>query len=277
MTRYPLDKSWIKCLTVLEIKNGGDAIKNFLNNFPDDEIGDDVRACKDALNVFYKHNKLIPVGNFRSLAVALDKMFKQRQFQNHDILMGSQLRKRQLHDINSSQDTSAHILVSNDSYLENRILNSDVPIRPHIHTAILAKNYFNDLKFVQKHMNIYREDNTIETQFNYFMARLCGKDKKLIIESAEDVPLAVIMNEMTLEEAEKNYPQLRHHETDRIKEMKEMKRGINHSEDHRIIMARAMWDVLNGNDYEKVLFKDAVNKSFPKFWEKMREVVSVYG
>jgi len=105
----------------------------------------------------------------------------------------------------------------------------------------------------------------------------------LDIESAEDIPLAYMMNEIELDEAEKRFPSLRHHETDRIEELEYQKRRLWRKPsvvctDHRIVMACAMANqLIPQEDGLKVIkYENAVNKSFPKFWEYLNEIMSIY-
>lgn len=276
MTRLPLDKSWIKCLTILEMRMGlHGKVRDFLNTFPQDEMSDDVSACRDLLNAWREGSNMLPVRNFRSLAVALLAFLKTRHRDEREILMGSQLRKRKLLDEYSSQQISAQILAGNPNILDEWELRGMDKLPYHCklaNEASILANYSNAL-------TVYREDRTILKQFTYFIQKLQGKKVKLKIDSAEDIPLAVAMGEMSIKVAEKKYPQLKHHETNRIKELENMLTDTNcASTDHRIVMARAMSDVLKESWtlYDRPVNPEAVNKSFPKFWEYLDEIIGVY-
>lgn len=280
MIRFPLDKNWIKNFTIMEMKYGGHQVQDFLNEFPDDEMPDDVKACRDTRNAWKVYDYL-PVRNFRSFAVAVDMLIQQSQYRHYKILMGSQLRNRVLYDKNSSQRISATILTMNDSALEDRLLQNKnlFELSPHLRNAITIKKMFADKDTRNRvKLMIYKEDETIKKQFNYFITKLCGENFRLKVDSAEDVPLAVAMGEMTLEDAEEQYPQLRHHETDRIKELKSAFKGqYNETNDHRIMMARAMKDVIDEKHYYLDVIKpEVVNKSFPKFWDMIKDIRWTY-
>ena len=284
MARLPLDKSWIKCLTLLEIRGGFDGkIRRFLNNFPEDEMSDDVKACRDLLNAWNNKNYYLPVRNFRSLAVGLEAIMRTKKEIKYEMLMGSQLKKRKLHDENSSQGISAMILCGK---LENvikefRIVN---PYKLNHHNrvafeALVSYETEKDFKTYDISKSIYKEDKTLMKQFDFFINKLQGNDIELKIDSAEDVPLAVAFGLMDLKTAEEKYPQLRNHETDRIEEMKNnFDSGVCISIDHRIVMARSMIDVINGKLPDRLIaYPKSTNKSFPKFWNYIKEVINTYG
>lgn len=274
MTRLPLDKSWIKCLTILEMRVGlHGRVRDFLNTFPQDEMSDDVVACRELLNSWQEASDMLPVRNFRSLAVALQAFLKTRQRNKSEILMGSQLRKRKLEDGYTSQHISAQILAGNPIILDEWELRGMNKLPYHCKIAHEA----NILASYSKNLKVYREDRTLAKQFTYFIQRLQGKDVRLKIDSAEDVPLAVAMGEMSVKTAGVKFPQLKNHETDRIKEMEYMLTNTdNTSKDHRIVMARAMQGVLKNGYAESPHYKSAVNKSFPMFWKYLNEVIGVY-
>ena len=265
------------------MKNGTSIVTKFLDKFPYDEMSDDVRACKDALKAWKSGESHIPVRNFRSLAVATDMLIKQGWDKNkRELLMGKELRNRVLYDENSSQKVSAIILTMNDNVMEDRILKRDSidKLIPQIQNAIVVKNIYKDMRVVQS-TTIYKEDETISRHFNYYIAKLCGKDVKLEIKSAEDIPLAYMMNEIELSEAEKRFPSLRNHETDRIRELEYQKRRLYikpsiYSTDHRVVMACAMANNLQEGDFKKIGYDYSVNKSFPKFWEMLEEINKIY-
>lgn len=88
---------------------------------------------------------------------------------------------------------------------------------------------------------------------------------------SDDYCFARVFGYITKEEGKKNWPSLEGHETNRIEEMEkaieETATGnLINSKDHRVIQAMAMWGKINNR---KLNFKypEAVNKSWPKFWD----------
>jgi hypothetical protein len=277
--RLPLDKSWIKCLTMLEIQLEpyyDISVQQFLNNFPDDEMSDDVKACRDLLNSFENENlEYYPVRNFRSLAVAVYKYLESENIDTSKIQMGTQLRQRKLIDENSSQLKTAELLVTQDlKKIKKEFTKDTIPY--HLNIATEAVFNFNE----NEQFNIYREDRTIAKQFEYFINKLQNKDVKLRIDSAEDIPLAYMFDEISLNKIKTKYPQMINHESDRISSLTEITTDTDEvdSNDHRIVMACAMASIVESNKYKFTYYnhKDAVDKSFPKFWEYYDNIVKTY-
>ena len=76
---------------------------------------------------------------------------------------------------------------------------------------------------------------------------------------------------MTAEEGEKRWPALRGHESDRIIEIQNTLKYAQEgkditSKDHRVVQAIAMWSKINNKNLN-ILHSEAVNKSWPQFWD----------
>lgn len=271
--RLPLDKSWIKCITVLEMQEGygsDGAVRNFLNSYPDNEMSDDVKACRDVLNALHNKSNVFPVRNFRSLAVALTCL---KSIDRNNILLGSQLRRRKLIDENSSQLKSAKMLTGKKEQVLADYPNiHDMPY--HVYMAYEAETFRYDKT------TIYREDRTLTKQFAYFINKLQDKDTKLEVNSAEDVPLAYMFGEIELSEIKSTYPQMVNHESNRIDELNAVTRTpgasqIMYTDDHRIVMACEMFGIVNDSQY-KFMHPECVNKSFPNFFKYIKEITDIY-
>ena len=118
---------------------------------------------------------------------------------------------------------------------------------------------------------VLRYDKTILNQAKAYSDLLKGDKVKFIPEQAEDFCFAYVFGYITAEEAEKKWPALHGHESDRIIEIKEMLdlakqgKGIP-SKDHRVVQAIAMWGKVN-NKSANILYPSVVSKSWPEFWD----------
>jgi len=94
---------------------------------------------------------------------------------------------------------------------------------------------------------------------------------KFIPEQAEDYCFARAFNIIDSSEGEKRWPSLRTHESDRIVEMDEALSALEEgkeikSKDHRVVQAIVMKAFTEGKEV-KILSKNAVDKSWPQFWD----------
>ncbi len=119
-------------------------------------------------------------------------------------------------------------------------------------------------------------DKTIQLQVEVFLEIKNGRKVDYFPSCSDDYCFARVFNFITAEDGAKNWPSLKGHETNRIIEME---KAINDaavnsavsSMDHRVVQALAMW----GHIYNKTLsflYKDCVNKSWPKFWDFLSSV-----
>ncbi len=115
-----------------------------------------------------------------------------------------------------------------------------------------------------------RGDRTITKQAAAFIEALCKGDADFIIEQPEDYCFARMLGRMTKEEAMLKWHTLKSHESNRLEEMeKVLYRAVNNitidSKDHRAVQAAVMYGRIK-NMPIKVLYPEAVNKSWPQFW-----------
>lgn len=117
-----------------------------------------------------------------------------------------------------------------------------------------------------------RTDSVLSRQAKHFARLLLNNEQvKFEHKEAEDFPYSFITESITLGEAELRYPSLVHHESNRIQEMPLMfNKAVSHkpvdSLDHRIVQSLALFGLLEKIDIEFV-HPEAVNKSWPKFWD----------
>lgn len=112
-----------------------------------------------------------------------------------------------------------------------------------------------------------RLDDTIYKQVKHFKE---GRD--FALDRAEHFCYAYMFGLVTLEEAEKAWPQLINHETNRLKEIVEQKQllldgSVLDSLDHRVIQAVVLYAIKNGIGFTvSEPAKKSVNKTWPAFW-----------
>ena len=113
-------------------------------------------------------------------------------------------------------------------------------------------------------------DETIEKQAMSYVGFIETGRMVFVPCHSEDYCFARAFDLMTKEEGEKRWPSLKGHETNRIEEMENtLKEDIVTSKDHRVIQALVM---KHRNNIE-VVHKDAVKKSWPRFWDFIKEII----
>jgi uncharacterized protein YvpB len=270
----PLDKSWIIRMGILDIVNGKNDIVTFLNS--QESLGDDLLALKRAA-LAWKGTGPIDVGEsgtlYRLLKYASWKLELGKEF-----IMRGTLPSRNIHDSpdvvhmpqaellkldkGTSQWASAAVLLGD----QERIPNPPFKLK----ITYEAVDHWKS----QREKGLPWEprlDETIANQVAAYVELLKGNRPNFIPAQAEDFCFAYIFGYMTAEEGEKRWPALRAHESDRIVEVQTMldnaKKGKPiASKDHRVVQALAMWSEVNGMPVT-ILYKDAVNKSWPQFWD----------
>ncbi|MEK7451095.1 MAG: hypothetical protein AAB662_04120, partial [Patescibacteria group bacterium] len=115
-----------------------------------------------------------------------------------------------------------------------------------------------------------RPDKTIQKQAEVFLEMIKETGVSFTPMQAEDYCFAYTFGYMTREEGEARWQDLHEHESDRFIEMEKMlakaKAGEEiDSKDHRVVQAIAMWGLVNNKDV-RFSYQDAVNKTWPKFW-----------
>lgn len=270
----PLDKSWIIRMGVLDIINGYDDIAKFLSD--QKNLGDDLVALKRVAGA-WKSDVNVDIGEsgtlyrllkFTSWKLNLNKVFiKQGTLIGRNICDDSKivnLSQTELLklDNNTSQWASAAILLGDTERLHN------VPFK--LKLTYEAVDYWR----TRRQLGLSWEakyDQTILDQAQAYLKILGGQNVNFIPKQAEDFCFAYIFGYITSEEGEKLWPALRGHESDRIIEVENTLKiakdgGEIISKDHRVIQAIAMWGRVN-NKKVHVLYPQAVNKSWPQFWD----------
>ena len=269
----PFDKSWMIRLGFLDMINGYNDIITFLNH--QTNLSNDLLALKDAV-LIWKKNEPINVGEsatlYRLLKFASWKLKFNKEFvvegtlkhrkinDNPNIINLSQKELLKL-DNNTSQWATASVLLGN----VERIFNPPYKLQ-------VTYNAIEHWKHQRRKKETWlpRYDETILNQAKTYQRLFRGEKPKFNPPQAEDFCFAYTFGFLSLKEGQKKWPSLVSHESNRIKEIKEMlekaKQGKDiDSKDHRIIQSIAMWGKIN-NKKVKILYPDSVNKSWFQFW-----------
>lgn len=257
---------------VLDLINGYKDITNFLEK--QEKLCDDLIALKKVATNWNTKEPL-EVGEsgtlYRFLKFALWKKGKQRRF----VLNGS-LKNRKICDnptiINwsleqlltldnkTSQWASASVLMGNREEIENP------PYK--LRLTYEAVEHWSDRRNSGLCWSA-RYDKTIERQALAYLNLLKVGKIDFNPQHSEDYCFARTFDLITPKEAEKKWPSLRGHESDRIEEMeKSIKQAgdkeIINSKDHRVVISISLAKNLNKKD---ILYPSCINKSWPQFWD----------
>lgn len=263
---------------ILDIVNGYRDIEKFLSK--QENLGDDLLMLKNVSKV-WKTNKPVLVGEsgtlyrflrFASWELSLDKKFlisgtlKKRKLNNDPSIVNLSQKELLQLDNNTSQWASAKVLLGDHERLPKPPYKLQVTYDAVRHWKLQRKKGKTWLP---------RYDQTILAQADTYMVMRSGKKVTFKPEQAEDFCFAYVFGFMSAEKGEKKWPSLRNHESDRIEEIKETVIAAKNgkpikSKDHRVVQAIAMWSKLNDKKI-KVLYPKAVNKSWPQFWDFLRD------
>ncbi|MBF8249870.1 MAG: hypothetical protein HW400_471 [Candidatus Levybacteria bacterium] len=276
----PLDKSWIIRMGVLDLLFGDENRKAYLKTFLGNQkdLGGDLLALK-GVSETWDTNEPVDVGEsatlYRILQFASRKFNLNKEFVTRGTLTervrnmteGSEIVEMSLNELlnlpkKTSQWATASVLCGNTERISNP--------PHHLQVSFEAVDYWNKQKEQGKIWEA-RPDETIRKQAEVFLELMRRKDVSFAPLQAEDYCFAYTFGYMTREEGEMKWPELPGHESNRFIEMENMlwkaKAGeMIDSKDHRVVQALVMWGLVNNKDV-KILNRDAVNKTWPKFWD----------
>ncbi len=259
---------------ILDLVNGCDDIQKFL--VEQENLGDDLLALKRVVEN-WKADKPVDVGEsgtlyrllkFVSWKLGLNKRFvtqgtlSTRKISDDPRIVDLSQEELLKLDNGTSQWASASVLLGDKERLPN----------PPFKLALTyeAVDYWNRRR---SEGSIWepRYDETILGQAETYLELARGERSKFIPKQAEDFCFAYVFGYMTSEEAEKVWPALRGHESDRIVEIESMLQMAKEgkevtSKDHRVVQAIAMWGRINGVSVN-IMYPECVNKSWPQFWD----------
>lgn len=269
--RYtPLDKSWIIRMGLLDLVNSKKTILSFLNN--QKNLSDDLLALKRVAENWSTNNPL-DVGEsgtlYRFVQFALwklnksNKVIKRGTLLSRNVCTNSDIINLPIKELlkidnGTSQWASASVLLGN----EERIANPPNKLKL---TYEAVEHWKNNSPWIS------RQDKTIKRQAKAFINLIKTGTLNFIPEHSEDYCFARAFNLITPKEGERLFPSLAGHETNRLEEMeKAIKQAENNlpidSKDHRVIQAVVMRQISLGKTFS-VLHKEAVNKTWPQFWD----------
>lgn len=262
---------------ILDILNNKIDILNFLNK--QEDLGEDLLALK-RIAEDWNTNKPLDVGEsgtlYRFVRFILWKQNKSREIikrgtlanreiENNPEIVNWSLAKLLTLDKGTSQWASAAVLMGNEDTLDN--------IPYHLNITYEAVRHWNEQRLRdQSWIPIF--DGRIKRQAKAFQIFLETGFLGFTPAQPEDYCFSRAFDLITREEGERKWPHMIHHETNRFEEMEKALEQAECNEpltskDHRVIQAVAM--LKRGN--VKILYPDCVNKSWPKFWEFLKEVI----
>jgi hypothetical protein len=267
----PLDKSWIIRMGILDLVNGYDTCINFLRK--EQCLNEDLGSLLCASEK-WGLEKEITVGEsgtlyrflkYASWKLGADKKFilegtlRNRSICDDSSIINWPLEKLLTLDNGTSQWASASVLLGNDERIENP------PYK--LQVTFDAVQHWEQARKAGKTW-VPRYDETIKTQASAYLNWLRTGRMNFEPQQAEDYCFARAFGLMTSEEGEAKWPSLRGHESDRIAEMEiALQQSEVTSKDHRVVQAIAM----RRNSAYGFINPDCVRKSWPKFWEFLKD------
>jgi hypothetical protein len=270
----PLDKSWIIRLGILDLLNGYDDIISFLNR--ENYLSDDLQALKKVINSWNNQEVDIDVGEsgtlyrflkFISWKKGLNKKFikhgtlNERKIFNDPAIINFTTKELLKLDNNTSQWASASVLFGNKERISNP------PFK--LQLTYDAVSHWNEKRNKGEVWEV-RYDKTILRQATAFINYLKTGKMEFMAVHSEDYCFARAFNLITKEEGFEKWSSLAGHESNRLEEMEKylgyFEKGLEiDSKDHRILQAIAMLSLAK-NKQISFSYSNAVNKSWPQFW-----------
>lgn len=271
----PLDKSWLVRVGVLDILNSYNDIATFLDT--QTNLNEDLLALKQA-SVVWNTNKPIHVGEsatlyrflqFASWKFNLDKTFikegtlNERGVTNDPSIINLSLVELLKLDNGTTQWASASVIAD-----INTPRNNNYPYK--LLETFDAVEHWKRRRQAGLSWEPKR-DVTIERQVKKFLELLEGQNTVFVPLCSDDYCFARVFDFIDSKDGAKMWPSLVGHETNRILEMEQAINEANDvqvvsSKDHRVIQALAMWGLLHKKQLH-FKYPNAVNKSWPLFWE----------
>lgn len=270
----PLDKSWLMRVGTLDLIHGYDDIAEFLNR--EKYLSEDIHALKLAADA-WPNKRSIYVGESATLFRFLSFISWQNSL-HKDFETSGTLRRRAVTVepaiINFSQEELLNLDNGTSQWASAKALAGDKERLPNPPYKLALTYEAIDHWQSQRDQNLVwvpRQDPTINQQAATFIDILRGDRPEFEPRQAEDFCFALVFGFISLKEAGQLWPSLIGHESNRLKELPEMvdkaKNGQEvNSRDHRVVQALGMWAITEEMEV-KFTYPQAVNKSWPRFWE----------
>ena len=273
----PLDKSWVIRMGVLDILNGYNDIVPFLEKQTD--LGGDLKALKRVAEK-WNTDEPLDVGESGTICRFVSfALWKLRM--NRKVIKSGTLEKREICQNPEIVNWPIEKLLTLDggtsqwATMSVLLGNQEKPAQiPYFMTITYdAIEHWNNARKEGKVWEA-RKDPTIMGQTLAFLKLLAYGRCTLEERDLSDCDLYCFLrafNFMSKEEGEKIWPHIKYHETDRLEGMEIAialadKDGTIDSNDHRIVQAMVMRQIFLKKPYT-VKDPNAVNKTWPKFWE----------
>lgn len=273
----PLDKAWMIRMGILDLINGHKDILEVLNK--EEDLGEDLQALKRISKV-WDSDEPFDVGESGTIYKYLRFYLWKNKIEREIVKRGTLVNRKIADDpeiVNlpiadllkldggTSQWASASVLYGNTEKFEGDLF--------YLNKTYDAVKHWKEKRDIGKVWEA-KKDPTLNSQVKMFLELLETGKTEIPNESITDCDLYCFFrtfNLMTKEEGEKRWPHIANHETNRFEEMEdqlEKYRSENFidSKDHRVVHALVMKSLVEGEKIE-VKFPDAVNKTWPRFWE----------
>lgn len=236
-------------------------------------LGDDLQATLRTLQQF-KAGKDLDVGESGTL-LRFWRYYLLSIGDTRRIIVRGTARKRQFYAGEDVIDMDTEELLALDdgtsqwasiAALCGRIERPVGELPGHLELTFNAIKLWQDAKFYQEMWPARKDRYIIEMVEAWLEWRRTGI-MKLKVDNAEKVFLAAMFGLITAEEAHQQFPQMIHHESNRIKAIKRYRHWwwlIVGSRDHRIVQGLAM-----RGRRRWFLHRHCVNKTWPQFWRFM--------
>lgn len=271
-TKLPLSKSWTIRMIFLDMLYGKKTdykVITSLNNSKE-KLSDDIKAALNTAETYLSEGDKYDVGDSGTVCRFLIYILGEKDYQ---LLKGVQLSRRKIDPPDDLNKLSLEELLKlkTTQYASAALLTGIVPIDDlpsKCKLTVEARKVY----FENNGEWISREDEVIARQLDNYSKG--GRFNPLI---AEDYCYSRVFEFITKEEGEKRWPELKNHESDRIKVMEEalsdLKVEVDVHEDHRVAMAVALKQKSLGLPVN-INNRECVSKSWPEFWEWLEENVN---
>jgi hypothetical protein len=278
----PLDKSWIIRMGVLDLLNGREDIIDFLKG--QENLGGDLLALlrvaenwnsDDPLDVgesgtIYRFVRFYLWFKNSDRKIVRRGTLADRKICDDSEIVSWSIDKLLTLDGGTSQWATMAVLVRGDE------ASSEIPY--YLQITFDAIENWNGRR--ERGLSWEpRKDPTLLSQAEAFIDLIEGKGWNPSERDLSDCDLYCFfraLGEMSLEEGEKKWPHIKFHETNRLEQMEEQLKKYEKDEeidskDHRVVQAIVMKSLLDKKEV-KISFPEAVNKTWPQFWDFINAV-----
>lgn len=291
----PWDKTWIGTMAMLDLTRGFPKdIANFLDSQDPKELGGDFRVCRQLVDDWpARYHKPLYVGQSGKF-LRFVRFYNWLNGIEHEPIITDTLKEGRIEkitndpsivslppeqlatlDFHTTQWSSIQYTLTppalrrklSPSFHQGKTLKRSADFK--LRVTYDANDHW-DSQRAKGEIWQPRKDPTFFNQTVAFIESLKTGNMCYIGEQAEDYCLESAFNLVSEEEGRLIYPSVEGHESNRFKEMRELKAkfertGIIESKDHRAVFAMVMKAVYDKKPYE-VRNSESVNKTWPQFF-----------